>query len=473
MQNTLSTDKAPVFRVIEGGGNQEVPLDQVRECIENNAAAWALETLVKRQAHEDPVHRQEAAIAFIEKRAGLWSDAHYEAKLPELNAQGETGPNPRLAILRRQDVEVVSDDVARKWAALDAKDFRAVKDSEARFNLAIGMDSIRSRRYLQALEAVAPDVFAEIRASNAEHDQLIVEKEGFKSAALAEMIAENPEARADLAILTRHAQLTKNGRLIDELQPGLARRMAEADLDDYAVLVNSDRRQYCAGFIAANMRNDAYREAVEQASPLTARVIEVLSAEQRSERILPPTGWRASGKVAFYGTVTAPRKEQAMLEALGVEISGYREKAGAFVVRVSESAKEELNVFAGDFPAELHRRDWDSQTIACLARLEEDGLRGERAFAQFMGAFGDKNENEWAWVVGLIDQHLDPKDVVVSPVAGIVGRLPDRGLSETAIVTLFELKRAFPEAETMTRENAEKFQASREWLLGDRPSPGL
>ncbi|WP_199028458.1 hypothetical protein [Ralstonia sp. ASV6] len=460
METTHTTEKKPTLRMIVGGGNLDVPLDQVRECIDGNEAAQALQEMVTRQARDGSSKRQEAAVAAIEKRAALWSDAYFHAKLPELNAQVGAGPNPRLEILRRQDVEVVSTRIAREWAALDAADFRVVRGAEARFNLAISMESVRSRRYLEALEEAAPDVLADIRECNATHDRLVAEKEDLKSAQLARLIAENPEAQADLAIISRHAQLTRNGRSIEDLQPGLARRMAEADLEDYAVLVNDDRRQYCAGFIAANMRNAAYREAVERSSPLIARVIEVLSDVQRCERILPPTGWRSSGKVAYYGTVTAPRWEMSMLESFGIQISGYREDSGQFMVRLDESAKEQLETFAEELPAELHRRDGDWRSIACLERLDADGLRGERAFAKFMGAFGDKREAEWDWVVSLIDQHLDPKDVVVCPVDGIVGNLPDRGLSETAIVTFFELKRAFPDAVTMTRANAAKYQST-------------
>jgi len=110
------------------------------------------------------------AKAAISRRAGLFREAFFAAKAPELEQLPGSDLAGRLAVLRATGAEVVSEADALMWAELDAAAFRLIVDGETREEIALAMAHTRSERYLGALRSAAPDVAATVAQYCGAHD---------------------------------------------------------------------------------------------------------------------------------------------------------------------------------------------------------------------------------------------------------------------------------------------------------------
>lgn len=231
--------------------------------------------LAKLLEQPEPV-RESDRLRAIEVRFQAHDEAYLAAKKPALDALPKTGSaeaqlSARLAEINKRDVEVVTPQVAARWADQDARDFVKLKTPERAEEAAMLMsDNARhSKNYADALQARSPEVASTVQRLDAEASVKSAHRDNIKEA----------QAAMDARIQT-----------VKGWTPEEATRQAKTDAASYKAAYdpnsdNLDRVEMASAMAATARHNPAYKAAIE-AIPDVAVFVRDVKPQTRADDLL-------------------------------------------------------------------------------------------------------------------------------------------------------------------------------------------
>lgn len=133
---------------------------------------------------------------FSDGHGSLSPQGAIEARLVEYDNAACGACNVNVARADRdvpaQQMEYISSQTAKQWAALDVADFRRIRDADGIYVAATLMGSVTSARYAEAVRELAPDVAELVAVACEQEAQTIAAKEHRKERELESMKAGKP-----------------------------------------------------------------------------------------------------------------------------------------------------------------------------------------------------------------------------------------------------------------------------------------
>lgn len=117
----------------------------------------------------------------ISERSIIYADSIVDAKKPELDGVKDT--NERLKIISSNQIETIKPEVAKEWAAVDAAEFKKIRDPAEREFAAVDMinNSKVNKTYALELQEKEPSLYDGIKAIHAANERTAQERETQRS----------------------------------------------------------------------------------------------------------------------------------------------------------------------------------------------------------------------------------------------------------------------------------------------------